>query len=173
MYEFVPGGDLVSVIESWRKLAAPDRHPRAVAALKQITSAVAHFHKLGVVHRDLKPANVLAARDDRSGKTGSVQLKVASGDIAGALTGSARLKDLAVIAEAPSTLPLDGALDLSASLSGRLERPAIAVRSTGTALDVAGQRRSPGKSAASIATLTPIPITAQSGGRPPVPGSSP
>jgi outer membrane protein assembly factor BamA/autotransporter translocation and assembly factor TamB len=71
---------------------------------------------------------------------GSIQLQVASGQIGGALTGSARLKDLAAIAEAPPTLPFDGAVDLSATLSGSLERSVIALRTTGSALDVAGQR---------------------------------
>jgi outer membrane protein assembly factor BamA/autotransporter translocation and assembly factor TamB len=71
---------------------------------------------------------------------GAVQLKVASGEIGGGLTGSARLKDLASMAQAPPTLPIDGTLNLSATLSGSLERPGIALRTTGNDLDIAGQR---------------------------------
>jgi serine/threonine protein kinase len=67
MYEYVPGGDLVSLVAGWRKLAAVERQTYALGALRQIASAVAHFHRLGVVHRDLKPANVLVepASSDR------------------------------------------------------------------------------------------------------------
>ncbi|MBA4066296.1 MAG: hypothetical protein C0501_21785 [Isosphaera sp.] len=61
MYEYVPGGDLVSLAAGWRDLAPADRHARAVTALRQVAGAVAHFHRLGVVHRDLKPANVLVS----------------------------------------------------------------------------------------------------------------
>jgi serine/threonine protein kinase len=62
MYEYVAGGDLVSLVASSRDLEPAKRHTLAVAGLKQIAGAVAHFHRLGVVHRDLKPANVLVER---------------------------------------------------------------------------------------------------------------
>ena len=67
MYEYVAGGDLVSLVASSRELPLDKRHALAVAGLKQITRAVAHFHRLGVVHRDLKPANVLVSGDRGQG----------------------------------------------------------------------------------------------------------
>jgi hypothetical protein len=79
MYEYVAGGDLVGLVASWRDLPADARQKRAVAALKQIAGAVAHFHRLGVVHRDLKPANILVA----PGGAGSPELKVADFGIGG------------------------------------------------------------------------------------------
>ena len=63
MYEYIPGGDLVGLVDSWRMLAPAVRHVRAFAAFRQIVVAAAHFHTLGVVHRDLKPANVLVNGD--------------------------------------------------------------------------------------------------------------
>ncbi len=80
MYEYVPGGDLVSLVASWRGLSAAARHDHALAGFRQMVSAVAHFHKLGVVHRDLKPANVLVSPGLT---TGSPELKVADFGIGG------------------------------------------------------------------------------------------
>ena len=97
MYEYVPGGDLVARAAGWRVLPAADRHARARDALQQIATAVAHFHKLGVVHRDLKPANVLVEpdADDRSPAT----LKVADFGIGGVLSAH----ELSAVTRAPST----------------------------------------------------------------------
>ncbi|MBA4066368.1 MAG: hypothetical protein C0501_22175 [Isosphaera sp.] len=67
MYEYVPGGDLADVIRQWQKHAKERRVVQAVAALKQLAAAVAHFHHLTppVVHRDLKPANILVDRANK------------------------------------------------------------------------------------------------------------
>jgi serine/threonine protein kinase len=61
MYEYVPGGDLGDLILKWHKLESEQRVVQVVAAVKQISTAVAHFHKLSpvIVHRDLKPSNIL------------------------------------------------------------------------------------------------------------------
>jgi len=84
MYEYVAGGDLVSLVAAWREMPPSERHKRAFTGLKQVVNAVAHFHKLGVVHRDLKPANVLvsgtSAPDSRSPVP---ELKVADFGIGG------------------------------------------------------------------------------------------
>jgi len=61
MYEYVPGGDLGDVIRTLQPRSPEDRCQQAIDDLRQLASAVAHFHKLTppVVHRDLKPNNIL------------------------------------------------------------------------------------------------------------------
>ncbi|WP_020469769.1 serine/threonine-protein kinase [Zavarzinella formosa] len=59
MYEYCGHGDLVKVASGWAGAPPAKRHAQAISSLRQIITAVAHFHRLGVVHRDLKPANVL------------------------------------------------------------------------------------------------------------------
>jgi len=61
MLEFVPGGDVGTFVLEHGKL-----EPAKVAKyLKQLFSAVSHFHHSDIIHRDLKPSNVLisAGRD--------------------------------------------------------------------------------------------------------------
>lgn len=64
MYEYVQGGDLGDWIRALQLRTPEERCKQAVAGLRQIASAVAHFHKLAppVVHRDLKPNNILLDR---------------------------------------------------------------------------------------------------------------
>jgi serine/threonine protein kinase len=82
MYEYVGGGDLAGLVAEWGQLPAAERQTRALAALRQVATAVAHFHRLrpSVVHRDLKPANVLV---DLSRDASSPVLKVADFGIGG------------------------------------------------------------------------------------------
>lgn len=58
-YEHIWGGDLSGEIQRTGPLA-PER---VIAIGRQMTSALAHAHYLGVIHRDLKPANVLMSPD--------------------------------------------------------------------------------------------------------------
>ena len=53
--EFCKGGDLAS----YMLREAPLRETIVAAIFKQIATAVAHLHSLGIAHRDLKPENVL------------------------------------------------------------------------------------------------------------------
>jgi len=53
--EFVPGGDLYSLLKGIRRL--PERHAALMVA--QIVQALSHLHRLGILHRDLKSENVL------------------------------------------------------------------------------------------------------------------
>lgn len=64
MYEYVQGGDLGDWIRMLQSRPLEERCKQAMAGLRQIASAVAHFHKLTppVVHRDLKPNNILLDR---------------------------------------------------------------------------------------------------------------
>ena len=65
-YEYVPGGDLSGRILRWQGLPTDERLAAALAALRELTGTVAHFHQLPggpVVHRDLKPSNILVAAD--------------------------------------------------------------------------------------------------------------
>src|SRR6185295_5024486 len=72
----------------------------------------------------------ICARRAESVVRGAARLKIASSEIGGALTGSARLKDLAdIAATVPPAVPLDGTLDLSATVAGTLTRPHLTFRS--------------------------------------------
>jgi hypothetical protein len=57
--EYAAGGSLADVVERDGPLA-PER---VIALARQVTSAVAAAHRLGVVHGDIKPSNVLFADD--------------------------------------------------------------------------------------------------------------
>jgi formylglycine-generating enzyme required for sulfatase activity len=61
MFEYVAGGCLTDWIHQLAGTANDKRLAQAVAAIKQLASAVGFFHALPrpVVHRDLKPSNVL------------------------------------------------------------------------------------------------------------------
>ena len=67
MYEYVPGGDLAALVFRWRKMRPEQRVAQVLGALKQLTAAVSHFHKLNpaIVHRDLKPSNILVGQEGR------------------------------------------------------------------------------------------------------------
>lgn len=63
-YEFVESGDLGSLIQEWHRARAKTNPIHAGTVVNQLTSIVAHFHKLTppIVHRDLKPANILVEK---------------------------------------------------------------------------------------------------------------
>lgn len=65
MFDYVQGGDLADLIRKWQTLDAEKRVRSALVAMKQLSAAVAHFHRLmpPIVHRDLKPANILVDRE--------------------------------------------------------------------------------------------------------------
>jgi serine/threonine protein kinase len=56
--EYLDGGDLRSRIAQGMTTRA------AVQAARQIASALAEVHKVGILHRDLKPANIMLRADD-------------------------------------------------------------------------------------------------------------
>ncbi len=86
-FDFVSGGDLGDWIRLVHRHPAADRPRQILQALRQITQAVATFHRLtpAVVHRDLKPSNILL---DRVGK----RLRVTDFGI-GAVTAKATLSE--------------------------------------------------------------------------------
>lgn len=63
MYEFVGGGNLIDLIHRWQGVPPADRERCVVAAMYELSAAVAGFHRLAppIVHRDLKPSNILLA----------------------------------------------------------------------------------------------------------------
>lgn len=56
--EYLDGGDLKQRIRG----GIPE--PTAVAYCRQIASAMASIHEVGILHRDLKPGNIMLRRDD-------------------------------------------------------------------------------------------------------------
>ncbi|MBT8442724.1 MAG: protein kinase [Gammaproteobacteria bacterium] len=56
--EYLDGGDLKQRID----LGIPE--PTAVEYFRQIASAIASIHKVGILHRDLKPGNIMLRRDN-------------------------------------------------------------------------------------------------------------
>jgi serine/threonine protein kinase len=62
VYEFVPGGDLTTLLSAVRQRTGRGVRPAiAVEMVRQIAEALAFAHEQGLVHRDLKPANVLVS----------------------------------------------------------------------------------------------------------------
>ena len=56
--EYLGGGDLK------QRIAAGITEPKAVGYLRQIASALAEVHAVGILHRDLKPGNIMLREDD-------------------------------------------------------------------------------------------------------------
>ena len=56
--EFVDGTSVEKIIEK-----GPLSIVKAVNIIKQVTRALVHAHKAGMIHRDIKPANILIAKD--------------------------------------------------------------------------------------------------------------
>lgn len=53
--EFVPGGDLFSLLDGVGAM----EEPKAASFVAQIVLGLRHLHRMGIVHRDLKPENLL------------------------------------------------------------------------------------------------------------------
>ncbi len=56
--EYIDAGDLR------RRISAGITEPDAVRYLRQIASALAEIHRVGILHRDLKPGNIMLRSDD-------------------------------------------------------------------------------------------------------------
>lgn len=61
VYEFVPGGELTTLIRDWAVTRPANHVEIAAKLLRQLAGIVAFMHRLSpaIVHRDLKPANIL------------------------------------------------------------------------------------------------------------------
>lgn len=60
VYEWVPGGDLATLLDS---RTTPPEPKLVLSWMRGILEGLAFAHRRGVVHRDLKPANILIAPD--------------------------------------------------------------------------------------------------------------
>jgi len=59
--EYVPGGSLRDLV----KRVGPIPEKRALPILRQIASALAYAHSMGIIHRDVKPSNILIDEFDQ------------------------------------------------------------------------------------------------------------
>jgi tetratricopeptide (TPR) repeat protein len=61
IYEYVEGGDLTGLIQSWHRKGPGPTPAQAAELVAQIAEIIATAHRLDppIVHRDLKPANIL------------------------------------------------------------------------------------------------------------------
>lgn len=58
--ELLPGGELFSSIAARTRYTST----QSATAIRQILSAIAHLHTLGITHRDIKPENVIIDKDN-------------------------------------------------------------------------------------------------------------
>jgi len=63
-YDYVNGGDLSGIFETWPSWNTEQKHKHALQFLKRLAQIVAPLHAMTppIVHRDLKPANVLLSQ---------------------------------------------------------------------------------------------------------------
>jgi hypothetical protein len=89
-YEYVEGGDLAGLIQSWHGPFGPlpaRLVEDAAGVVRELADIVAHAHQLEppIVHRDLKPANILVQRLG----DGRTALRIADFGISGLVAGHA------------------------------------------------------------------------------------
>jgi serine/threonine protein kinase len=61
--EFLPGTDLLRLLDGARARRQPLRWPAIVRAVCSVLGALQYLHDCGIVHRDIKPANMFLTRD--------------------------------------------------------------------------------------------------------------
>jgi formylglycine-generating enzyme required for sulfatase activity len=66
-YDYIPDGDLTSLLFRWKDDAAELRTPKVLRVWRDLAEIVGKLHELDdfIVHRDLKPANVLVRWNDK------------------------------------------------------------------------------------------------------------
>lgn len=63
--EYLPDGDLDSLIEQRRAYGSGFTLPDVILILKSVAVGLHHAHRQGVVHRDIKPSNIFFSKDHR------------------------------------------------------------------------------------------------------------
>lgn len=58
--DYLEGDTLADILNKDERI----EYKRAVELFKQVSSALSHAHKNGVIHRDMKPSNIMLVRDD-------------------------------------------------------------------------------------------------------------
>ena len=61
--EYVDGGTVEELVNSWNRTPPVDRYGTVEELLRGLCRALQHIHEQGFIHRDLKPSNVLVTAD--------------------------------------------------------------------------------------------------------------
>ncbi len=63
---FIEGRDLGHILKDHAEAGTAMPHEQVIQIIRDISAALDHAHKLGVIHRDIKPSNIMVTSDGRA-----------------------------------------------------------------------------------------------------------
>ncbi len=63
---FIEGRDLGHILKDHAEAGTAMPHQQVIQIIRDISAALDHAHKLGVIHRDIKPSNIMVTSDGRA-----------------------------------------------------------------------------------------------------------